>query len=109
MFFGLKPKQNVVHAVLQEVIGVPTSVRLDPDLEALVMKTAEVLSVKKSALIRQAIQEFCRKTLERSGRRPYELVKDLIGCAEGGPRDLARNSRKFMVEMLHDRRARRPR
>jgi len=88
---------------------VPTSVRLDPDLEALVMKTAEVLSVKKSALIRQAIQEFCRKTLERSGRRPYELVKDLIGCAEGGPQDLAENSRKHLAEIFSARQARRPR
>ena len=86
-----------------------TSVRLDPELEVLVRKTADVLSVNKSAVIREAIRVFCRETLQLRGRRPYELVKDLIGCAEGGPRDLAENSRKHLAEIFSARQARRPR
>ena len=87
----------------------PTSVRLDPQLEALVGKTADALSVNKSAVIREALRVFCRETLQLRGRRPYELVKDLIGCAEGGPQDLAENSRKHLVEIFNARQTRRPR
>lgn len=83
----------------------PTSVRLDPELEALVTRTAKTLGKAKSDVIRAAVRTYCTKTLNARTRSFYSLVKDLIGRAEGPP-DLSTNIRKHMLEVLGAKRRR---
>ncbi len=67
----------------------PTSVRLDP-------KT-----------VRDAIHRFAAaESEERRGQTAFELWKDAIGCAKGGPPDLSeRTGERFRSLLLARRRA----
>lgn len=83
----------------------PTSVRLDPELDALVARTARAMGKPKSDVIRAAVRAYCTDSLRAGTRSFYSLVEDLIGQAEGPP-DLSANVRKHVLEILDAKRRR---
>ena len=64
------------------------SVRLSPNEERLLEKTASRLGRSKSDLVRQAVHELCEK-LVQDERSPYTLGAGLFGAGElaGAPAD----------------------
>ncbi len=66
----------------------PLSVRLSPEEEQLLERTAKKLGRSKSDLARQAVQELCHKLLHDE-TSPHALGEDLFDSGElaGPPRD----------------------
>lgn len=87
------------------------SVRLDERTESLINRLARKRQQTKSAVIRDAIGALAAQ--ERGAgakKRPYDLVKHLIGCADSGGANLAENTGEKFTKMLQeDVRARRSR
>jgi predicted DNA-binding protein len=79
----------------------PTSVRLDPETEALLRKLARTSGRTKSEVIREALHrmsEEARGVAEVGGI--YNAIEDLVGIANDGPDDLARQHKKRFREKL---------
>jgi len=76
----------------------PTSVRLDEETEALLMKTAEALNTTKTEVLKVSIRDFCKKTLAEKGKDPYSLITDLIGKEYSGQGNLAIDHEKILRE-----------
>ncbi len=74
----------------------PFSVRLDDETEALLNKTAKALDSTKSEILKASIHDFCKKTLQKKGKRPYDLISDLIGQEFSGKGSLAINSEEIL-------------
>lgn len=83
----------------------PTSVRLDPETEALLKRLAHSSGRSKSEVIREALHRLGEEA--RSSRRQerlYHAIADLVGVADGGPEGLAREHKKRFREKLNSRR-----
>ena len=79
----------------------PTSVRLDPETEALLNRLARAQRRTKSEIIRAALQRLVQdEKVSDSQPGPYDLVADLIGIAQGGPEDLAANHKQAFRALL---------
>ncbi len=79
----------------------PTSVRLDPETEALLKRLARSSGRTKSEVIREALHRMsdeARGAAEAGSL--YHAISDLVGIAEGGPKDLARHHKKRYREKL---------
>lgn len=84
----------------------PLTIRLDPELEQALDRSARAMGLTRSELARPAIREYCSRRVE-CGLTPYEKAKDLVGCVEGGPPDLSANPRKYIIEQIERKRRRR--
>jgi len=76
----------------------PMSVRLDAKTERLIEGLARKRGQTKSEIVRAAIGAVAEQQTNGSdgAKRPYEAIKDLIGCVCGGPPDLSvRTGEKF--------------
>ena len=82
----------------------PTSVRLDPDTEALLDTTAKALKTTKSEILKASIKEYCEKALAEKRRKPYELISDMIGTESSGLGNLAIDSEKILREAFRKKR-----
>ena len=81
-----------------------TSVRLDPETEALLKRLARRSGRTKSDMLREALHRLAEE--EKTGgdaNRPYTIISDLIGVAAGGPPDLARAHKRAFRERLSKR------
>ena len=79
----------------------PTSVRLDPETEALLGKLARTSGRTKSEIIREALHRMSEEvtgTAETGSL--YHAIADLVGIAENGPADLAREHKHRFREKL---------
>ena len=85
------------------------SIRLDEELDRLVRQTAKALGRTKSDVVKASLREYCERALRHNATRPYDLAKDLLGRAGSGRGDLSTRGRKYILEMLHAKRNRRPR
>ncbi|MGD2186830.1 MAG: hypothetical protein PVI71_11915 [Desulfobacterales bacterium] len=74
----------------------PTSVRLDPETEELLIATAKTLNVTKTDVVKASIRDFCFKILHKKSNRPYDLISDLVGKESSGKGDLAINSEEIL-------------
>jgi hypothetical protein len=74
----------------------PTSVRLDPETEELLIATAKTLNVTKTDVVKASIRDFCFKILQKKSNRPYDLISDLVGKESSGKGDLAINSEEIL-------------
>ena len=74
----------------------PFSVRLDDETEALLNKTAKALDTTKSEILKASIHDFCEKTLQEKGKKPYDLISDLIGREFSGKGNLAISSEEIL-------------
>lgn len=78
----------------------PTSVRLDPETEELLIATANTLKITKTDVVKASIRDFCLKILQEKSNRPYDLISDLIGKESSGKGDLAINSEEILRQMF---------
>jgi len=79
----------------------PTSVRLDPDTEALLKRLARRSGRSKSEVLREALHRMAAEPAaanENGG--PYSLIPDLIGVVSNGPAGLAREHKKAYRDAL---------
>jgi hypothetical protein len=74
----------------------PLSVRLDEETETLLLRTASALQVTKSEVLKASVREFCKKTLEKRAKRPYDLIEDLVGGECSGKGNLAIDGEKIL-------------
>lgn len=85
----------------------PTSVRLDSETEALLNRLARNHRRTKSDIIREALHRLAQnEQVKEVNNGPYSLVVDLIGIAQGGPDELARQHKQVYREMLADKKRR---
>lgn len=79
----------------------PTSVRLDPETEALLNRLAQTHRRTKSDILREALRRLAQdKQINEVDNGPYALVADLVGIAQGGPDDLARHHKQAFRDLL---------
>ncbi len=74
----------------------PTSVRLDPETEELLITTAYTLNITKTDVVKASIRDFCLKILQEKSNRPYDLISDLIGKESSGKGNLAIDSEEIL-------------
>ena len=55
--------------------------------------TAKRRGASKSAIVREAIEDYFAKNGAASSLSVAELAKELIGCVDGGPTDLSYNKK----------------
>ena len=80
----------------------PTSVRLDPKTEGMVSRLARKTGLTKSEIIRNAVGVYVSRGSRPEGPAvPYEVMGHLLGCVQGGPKDLSeRTGEKFRKLLL---------
>jgi len=81
------------------------SVRLEREAEALLSKTAAALNTTKTEVIKAAVRQFCRRTLQEKAQNPYELIADLIGKEFSGHGNLAINSEEILRKVFRKKSA----
>lgn len=81
----------------------PTSIRLDAELERMVTNAARQLKVTRSDVIRRSIRDYCGSVLADAEIYPWDLMKDLVGGFHSGLQDLGRNSHKYAEEIIRAR------
>jgi Ribbon-helix-helix protein, copG family len=81
------------------------SVRLDAKTESLIGRLARERRQTKSEVIRDAVGVLAKQA-DRGldGKRPYDRVAHLVGCVNGGPRNLSTRSGEKFRQLLLDRR-----
>lgn len=74
------------------------SVRLDSETESELERTAKLLNVTRSKIIKRSLKEFCFSILEKKKMSPYELIKDLIDKEGSGKGDLSVRGEEILRE-----------
>lgn len=83
----------------------PTSVRLDPETEALLRRLARSRGRTKSEIIREALHRMAAGSAEAAEPATlYNAIEDLIGIADDGPEDLAGRHKQRFREKIDRRR-----
>lgn len=83
----------------------PTSVRLDAETQSLLQRLARVSGRTKSEVIRDALHQLASEASDAAEERgPYALIADLVGIADGGADNLARDHKKYFRERLRGKR-----
>jgi hypothetical protein len=79
----------------------PTSVRLDTETETLLRRLARTSGRTKSDILREAVVRLAEEHSASSpADGPYALIADLVGIAQGGPRDVARGHKQAFRDVL---------
>ena len=76
----------------------PLSVRLDKKTESLLEQTASTLKTSKAEVIKQSLSDYCGRILTEKRKRPYELIKDLLGKGGSGRGDFSGRSEEILRE-----------
>jgi hypothetical protein len=80
------------------------SLRLDPETEALLERLAKTRGRTKSDVLRDALHRMADEDIGKStDNGPWSLVSDLIGIADDGPQDLARNHKQVFRELVNQK------
>ena len=74
----------------------PLSVRLDKKTESLLEQTASTLKTSKAEVIKQSLSDYCDRILTEKRKRPYELIKDLLGKEGSAKGDLSLRSEQIL-------------
>ena len=74
------------------------STRLDDETKAILDKAARVLRTTKTEVLKKSIREYCGRVLEEKGKRPYELIRDLVGEEQSGRGDLSVRGEEILRE-----------
>ncbi len=78
----------------------PTSVRLDPKVEAVLRRIAKRTGRTKSDVLREAILRLAERRDTEPDGSFLSMISDLVGIGTGGPPDLARRSGEVFRERL---------
>jgi predicted transcriptional regulator len=76
----------------------PVSVRLDKKTKSLLEQTASTLKTSKAEVIKKSLSDYCGRVLTERRKRPYDLIKDLIGKEGSGRGDLSVRSEEILRE-----------
>ncbi len=85
-------------------MGTQISLRLPDPLFRRLDREARKRRVRRSDLVRTALEAFLNGELPLAEARPYVRVQDLIGKLSGGPPDLAERHREYLRTLIRDRR-----
>jgi hypothetical protein len=84
--------------------GMPVSARLDEETNAILEKAAKALRTTKTEVLKRSIRDFCGRVLEEKGKRPYELIRDLVGEEGSGRGDLSVRGEEILRERFGGKR-----
>jgi hypothetical protein len=59
-------------------------------------KTAKALDTTKSEILKASVHDFCKKTLRKKRKKPYDLISDLIGYEFSRKGDRAINNEEIL-------------
>jgi hypothetical protein len=76
----------------------PLSVRLDKKTGSLLEETASILKTSKAEVIKKSLSDFCTRVLAERRKRPYDLIKDLLGKEGSSRGDLSTRSEEILRE-----------
>ena len=82
----------------------PVSARLDEETNLILEKAAKVLRTTKTEVLKRSIREFCDKILDEKGKKPYELIRDLVGEEGSGRGDLSVRGEEILRERFGGKR-----
>lgn len=80
------------------------SVRLHEPLLKRLNREARKRGVRRSDLVREALEAFLGGKVAQIDSLPYERVHDLVGSLSGGPPDLGEQHRKYLRDLIGERR-----
>lgn len=76
------------------------TVRLPDNLEREISSCAKRLRLKRSDIVRMALERFLKETHISEEQSPYERVSNLIGTFESGIPDLGQAHRKYLIRKM---------
>ena len=76
------------------------TVRLSDDLDEGISTLAKKLRLKRSDIVRMAVERFLKELQGEDESKPYDRVKSLIGNVSSGVPDLGRAHRKYLLERI---------
>jgi len=76
------------------------TVRLSDDLDKGISSLARKLHLKRSDIVRIALERFLGESQGDEENKPYERVKNLIGSVAGGISDLGEAHRKHLLKKI---------
>ena len=76
------------------------TIRLPEDLEREIADYARRLHLKRSDIVRMALESFLKESRVSEETSPYEKVSNLIGAIESGISDLGQAHRKHLVKRI---------
>jgi metal-responsive CopG/Arc/MetJ family transcriptional regulator len=76
------------------------TVRLSDDLDKGISELAKRLRLKRSDIVRIALEKFLDEFRAEEEIKPYEKVKNLIGTFTSGIPDLGESHRKYLIKRL---------
>jgi Arc/MetJ-type ribon-helix-helix transcriptional regulator len=85
-------------------MGAQISVRLQEPLFKQLNQEARKRRIRRSDLIREALEAFLGGKVARVDSLPYERVRDLVGSLSGGLPDLGEQHRKYLRDLIGERR-----
>jgi len=77
------------------------TVRLSDNLNREISKLSKKLRLKRSYIVRMAMEKFVDEFQVKEEIAPYEKVKDLIGTVSSGVSDLGESHRKHLLRRLN--------
>ncbi len=79
------------------------SVRLPGPLHKRLARAAKRLGLKRSDVVRLAVQRFLDEAEQVAHPRPYDLVKDLGGSVRSGAGDIGSRHREYLLARFRKR------
>ena len=76
------------------------TVRIPDDLEHEVSNYAKKLRLKRSDIVRMALESFFRESSVREETVPYKKVSNLIGAVASGLSDLGSSHREHLLKRI---------
>lgn len=76
------------------------TVRLPEDLDQEVTEAARRMHLKRSDIVRLALEQYLRESRVQEEQIPYGSVKDLIGSVKSGIPDLGTSHREHLVTRI---------
>lgn len=76
------------------------TVRLSDDLDEGLSVLSKKLRLKRSDIIRIALERFLEEFEGKKEEKPYEKVKNLIGSISSGISDLGESHRKYLLKQF---------
>jgi predicted DNA-binding protein len=76
------------------------TVRLSNDIDEGLSLLAKKLRLKRSDIVRMALERFLEEFEGKEEAKPYEKVKNLIGSISSGISDLGESHRKHLLKQF---------
>jgi metal-responsive CopG/Arc/MetJ family transcriptional regulator len=76
------------------------TIRLPEDLEEDLNKMSQKFRLKRSDIVRMALEKFAREFRGPEAGRPYEKVVNVIGTISSGLPDLGEAHRRYLLKKI---------